>query len=50
VNQRKRKHSIFKKKTNNLGQVDANKEACVVLPARIGTTLSTMNTTVTNSK
>jgi hypothetical protein len=50
VNQRKRKHSIFRKKTEILDRVDANEEAWIALPARLGTALSTKTTTITNRK
>jgi hypothetical protein len=50
LNQRRVKHSLFKKKLKILAQVDANKETRVALAARLGIAPSTLNTIVKRRK
>jgi hypothetical protein len=47
---RKRKAFSIQEKTGVLAQVNANKETCIALIARLGSVLSTLNNTVKNTK
>jgi hypothetical protein len=50
MNERRGKHSLFKKKMDILAHMYAKKEIHVVLAARLRITLSTLNATVENRK